>query len=105
MYARVTLLEIDTSRTSVDDVLWEFEMETVERLRSRPGYRGVWAMSSPDGKGLMMTLWDTEAQASAGGVHELTSQAIAGHTTVLGSPAGREMYEVMYIDEAAPEPR
>jgi hypothetical protein len=41
MHARVTLLEIDTLRTSMTDALERFRSETLPRLRVQPGYLGV----------------------------------------------------------------
>ncbi len=105
MYARVTLLEIDTVRTSLADALRVFETQTVERLRAQPGYRGVWAMASPEGKGLIMSLWDTEAQASVEGEQEFYIQELGRHTTLFRSPPGRERYEVLYVEEPVAESR
>jgi hypothetical protein len=69
VYARVTLLEIDTVRTTVADALEQFRSQTVPRLRAQPGYRGVWAMTTDEGKALLMSLWDTEAEADTEGDH------------------------------------
>jgi len=40
MYSRVTLLEIDTLRIDVDDVVTRFEEEILPRVRELPGFEG-----------------------------------------------------------------
>ena len=42
---------------------------TLERLRVQPGYQGVWVLATPEGKGLLMSLWETQAQAAVEGDH------------------------------------
>ena len=69
MYARVTLLEIDTLRTALPQALELFRAHTLERLQQQTGYCGVWVLATPDGKGLLMSLWETRAQAHAEGDH------------------------------------
>ena len=44
MYSRVTLLEIDTLRVDVDDVVARFEEEILPRVRELPGFEGVAVM-------------------------------------------------------------
>lgn len=106
MYARVTLLEVDTLRSSVADALTAFEDETVPRLRSQPGYCGVWAMATAEGKGLLMSLWETEEQASTEGEHAFYSQELGRNATFFRSPPGRERYEVLFTELAVTtEPR
>jgi heme-degrading monooxygenase HmoA len=101
MYARVTLLEIDTVRTSVDDALAQFREQTLDRLRTQPGYRGVWVLTNADGKGLLMSLWETEDQASADGDHSFYAQELGHFTTLFRSPPGRERYEVVFTEDRA----
>ena len=40
MYSRVTLLDVDTIRTDVDDVLEQFKDDVMPRVREVPGYEG-----------------------------------------------------------------
>ena len=101
MFARITLLEIDTLRTGVPDALELFRSQTLERLRTQPGYRGVWVLATPEGKGLLMSLWDTEAQADVEGDHHFYADEIGRFATLFRSPPGREEYEVLLVDEPA----
>jgi hypothetical protein len=99
MYARVTLLEIDALRASVPDALERFHSHTLERLRQQPGYRGVWVLATPEGKGLLMSLWETEDQAAIEGDHHFYAEELGHFATLFRSPPGREEYEVLFVDE------
>jgi hypothetical protein len=103
MFARVTLLEIDTLRSSVDDALEQFRSQTVPRLRAQPGYRGVWALTTEEGKALVMSLWATQADADAdgGGDRQFYEQELGRFATLFRSPPGREEYAVVFVDQPA----
>ena len=51
MYARVTLLEIDTVRVDIDAALELFRSEVLPQLREQDGYEGVYVLTTPEGKG------------------------------------------------------
>ena len=99
MYARVTLLEIDTMRTSVADALEIFRTQTLARLRTQPGYRGVWVLATPEGKAALMSLWESEAQADIEGDHHFYADELGRFATMFRSAPGREEYEVLLVDE------
>lgn len=101
MYARVTLLEVDTMRTSVEGALALFREQTVPRLRAQPGYRGVYALTTPEGKALVMSLWDTEDEAATEAEHGFYSEELGRFMTVFRAPPGRDRYEVALVDEPA----
>lgn len=100
MYARVTTLEIDTMRIGVEEALARYREGFVPRLREQPGYEGVLVFSTPEGKGLVITLWVSEQAARAGTEEEggLYTEAIRSFTTVFRAPPGREHYELAYTD-------
>jgi heme-degrading monooxygenase HmoA len=104
MHARVTLLEVDTLRSSIPDALTRFRSETLPRLRGQPGYLGVWVLATPEGKGLLMSLWETEAQGDAEGDHGYYAQELGRFATLFRSAPGREEYEVLYVDEPSQQP-
>jgi len=99
MFARVTLLEIDTLRTALPEALELFRAHTLERLQTQPGYCGVWVLATPEGKGLLMSLWDTQAHADVEGDHYHYSEEIGRFATLFRSPPGRDDYEVLLVDE------
>jgi hypothetical protein len=96
VYSRVTLLEIDTLRVEVEDVLARFEDEILPRVREMPGYEGVAVMVTPEGKGMIASFWDSEeaVEASAG----LAASAVEEFVTVYRAPPGREHYRVAYAE-------
>ena len=98
MYARVTLLEIDTVRTAMADALDLFRDHTLDRLRAQPGYQGVWVLATAEGKGLLMSLWETEAQADIEGDHHFYEDELGRFATLFRSAPGRDEYEVLLVD-------
>jgi heme-degrading monooxygenase HmoA len=96
MYSRVTLLEIDTMRTDVDEVVERFTTEFLPGLRALPGFEGILVLVTPEGKGMVVSLWESEeaiaesAATAAGAVQEFV--------TLYRSPPGREHYHVAYAE-------
>ncbi|HEX2736742.1 MAG TPA: hypothetical protein VHP57_01250 [Acidimicrobiia bacterium] len=99
MFARLTLLEIDTVRVSMGDALSRFRSEIAPRLREQPGYCGVFVLSTPDGKGALLSLWETDEQAAVEVDHQFEGEALGSFATFFRSVPGRERYEVVYVDE------
>ena len=98
MFARVTLLEIDTVRASLEETIHQFEQGVVPRLRQQPGYRGVYAFTTPEGKAMLVSLWETEAQADIDDRQTWYGDLLAEFVTLFRSPPGRERYEVSVVD-------
>lgn len=94
MYARTTLLEIDTVRVPLEEALAMFESLVLPRLREQPGFRGVYVLTTPEGRAMLVTFWETADQADAGGDQGWYPDVLAEHTTLFRSPPGRERYEV-----------
>jgi len=98
MYSRVTQLEIDTVRFDLADVVARFEAEVVPGLRAQDGYEGAIALTTPDGKGVLITLWASEEALHAAA--EFANAALDSFATTFKAPPGREYYEVAYLDVA-----
>jgi hypothetical protein len=94
VFARTTLLEIDTMRTSVDDALAVFEAEVIPRLRQQDGFAGIYALTTPEGKAMLISFWDTAAQADADAESGWYPSVLSEFTTLFRSAPGRERYEV-----------
>lgn len=99
MHSRITLVEVDTLRIGMGEALARYQEEVAAHLGEQPGYRGLLVMANPDGRGMIITLWDSEADALAGtqegGFYE---QALARFVTVFRQPPGRDHYEVLVAD-------
>jgi len=94
MFARTTLLEIDTVRVPLDDAVAAFESEVVPRLEEQEGFRGLFALTTPEGRAMLITFWDSVEQAESGGEAGWYPATLAAYTTMFRSPPGREHYEV-----------
>jgi hypothetical protein len=99
MYARVTLLEIDAVRASVDDAVALFESEVLPEMQTLDGYGGVYVLATPEGRGLLMSLWST-AEAADAGDQGFYAEQLEKYATLFASPPGRERYEVVLVDRA-----
>ena len=96
MYSRVTLLEVDTLRTSVDDAVELFEQRVLPQLREQDGYEGVVVLANPDGKAMLVSVWDAEESAVASAT--FASGALEEFVTLFRSPPGREQYAVRFAE-------
>ena len=96
MYSRVTLLEIDTMRVGMGEAAALFEEEVVPGLRAQEGYEGAIALATPEGKGMIITFWDTEEEAQD--LSGFASAELERLVTMFRSPPGRELYEVVFAD-------
>ena len=98
MFARVTLFEIDTLRISLDDALEQFKELIVPEARKQEGYEGMYVMRTPEGKGLIMSLWTSEEAAAAGVTSGYYSEQVTKFMEVFRAPSGREGYEVVFAE-------
>jgi hypothetical protein len=98
MFARVTQLEIDTLRTSVDESVALFEAEVLPVLRTQPAYRGVYVLATPTGSGILISLWDTAEAAQADADSGFYAEELSKYVTIFKAPPGRERYEVRLAD-------
>jgi hypothetical protein len=96
MYSRVTQLEIDTMRIGPTEAADVFAADVLPRLREQPGYEGVIALITPEGKGVIVTLWETEDEAAdASG---FATGELERFMTIFRAPPGRELYTVAVAD-------
>jgi hypothetical protein len=96
VFSRVTLLEIDTMRIDVRDAVALFTEHVLPRLRDQDGYEGVVVLATPEGRGMIVTIWETEEGArDASG---FAAEELSRHMTLFKAPPGREHYEVVFAD-------
>jgi heme-degrading monooxygenase HmoA len=98
MFARITLFEIDTLRISLDDALEQFKQLIVPEARKQEGYEGMYVMRTPEGKGLVMSLWENEKAATAGLLSGYYEEQVSKFVTLFRVPPGREHYEVVIAE-------
>jgi len=95
MFARVTLFEIDTLRIPIQDAEKLFDEQVVPLLQQQPGFSGFYVMRTPEGKGMVLSLWSTEHAAQSGIESGYYQQQLAKFVTFMRQPPGREHYEVV----------
>jgi hypothetical protein len=94
VYARTTLLEIDTVRMSMDDAVAMFESEVMPRLESQSGFCGVYVLTAPTGAAMLLTFWRTAAQANASMPIGWYPDVLTEYMTLFRSPPDRRSYDV-----------
>jgi hypothetical protein len=96
VYSRVTQLEIDTLRVDIADAVEVFRAEVLPRLHEQEGYEGAVVLTTADGKGLLITVWDTAEAADR--TSSFASEQLERNVTLFRSPPGREHYEVSFFE-------
>ena len=99
MHARVTQLEIDTTRMDIDEAVRLFREEVLPQLRQQEEYEGAYVLSNVDGKALLLTFWKTEEAADAQARSGFYAEQLARFAAIFRSPPGRERYAVVVADQ------
>ena len=95
MYARATQFEIDTLRIGLGDAVEVFKERVLPLLRANPACDGVMALTTPEGKGLLLSFWDSSEAADEAIQSGFYDEQVAEFTLFLRQPPGREHYEVV----------
>ena len=98
MFARVTLFEVDTLRISLNAALERFKELIVPEARKQEGYEGLYVLLTPEGKGLILSLWAGEEAAVAGMTSGYYDEQVAKFVSLFRAPPGREQYEVVFAE-------
>jgi heme-degrading monooxygenase HmoA len=101
MFARATQFEIDTLRISLDEALERFKDLILPALHAQPGYKGLYVMRTPEGRGILLSLWDTEEAARAGVESGYYDEQVSKFVMFTRQPPGRDHYEVVYSEVTA----
>ena len=97
MYARLTLLEIDTVRIDNASAVGLFEREVLPALQAMDDYAGVLVLTTPTGQAALLSLWN-RAEAAEAGLHGFYAEVLQRYMTLFKSPPGRARYEVAFSD-------
>jgi heme-degrading monooxygenase HmoA len=98
MFGRTTLFEVDTLRMAIPDAERLFQEQVLPLIKHQPGFAGVYVMRTPEGKGMVLTLWETEQAAQSGIESGYYQEQIAKFITFIRQPPGREHYEVIVAE-------
>ena len=81
----------------MSEALASFAEHTLPRLRDAEGYLGVVVLTTEEGKGALISLWETADEASTGD-GAFYGEELARFATIFRAPPGRERYEVAMTD-------
>jgi heme-degrading monooxygenase HmoA len=101
MVARITLAEVDTVRISLDHAVERFRELVVPALEDQDGFEGFYLLTTPEGKGLVLTFWADEEAAGASLASGYYAAQLEKFVTFFGAPPGREHYQVALADAPA----
>ena len=98
MFARLTLIEIDTVRVDMDAAVRVYLDEVLPEVREQPGYAGVLVLTTPEGRGALLSFWDSSEAADASATTGFYPDVLERYVTLFRSPPGRERYEVEFAE-------
>jgi heme-degrading monooxygenase HmoA len=98
MYARVTTFEIDSLQIDPAQALERFEAVVLPVLHQQPGFKGLLVLETPAATGMLVSLWDTEADAQKGIETGYYDEQVAQFVMFMKQPPGRDHYEVVYSE-------
>lgn len=94
MYARVITSQLQPGKTDEALALWRDSV--VPSLKQTKGFKGAYLTGDRStGKGVTITLWETEADAAAMDTSGQYQQTIALFAALFAAPPTREQYEVL----------
>ena len=98
MNARVTFVQIVPGK--LDEAVDLYRDSVLPAARQQKGFKGLYLLTLTDrsaGKGISITLWETEADMIAGENSGYYQQQLAKFKDVFGAPPVREAYEVSVL--------
>ncbi len=96
MFARATLFEIDPLRISIDEGVDLFKESVLPELRRQPGCLGVFVLTTPEGTGMLLRMWESSDAASRSVQPGFYDEQVSKFLMFLRQAPGREQYEVAY---------
>jgi len=93
MNARVTIVQVLPDK--MDETIGIYRDSVLPFAKQQKGCQGVYMLTDRNtGKGISITLWDTEADMTAGESSGDYQQQLAKFKDTFGAPPVREAYEV-----------
>jgi heme-degrading monooxygenase HmoA len=93
MYARVVTVQSQPGKT--EETIRIYRDFVMPVSKQQQGFKGAFLLTDPNtGKGVSITLWETEADMRAGEASGYYQEQIAKFAQVFAGPPTREGYEV-----------
>ena len=97
MFARLTIVQINPEKT--EEVRKIYEEGVIPAAKSQKGYCGAYLLSDgKTGKGISITLWDSEEDASANEQTGYYQEQVGRFKDFFTAPPVREGYEIIVKD-------
>jgi len=61
----------------------------------------VYVIANPDGRGMIMSFWESEEAAAAGAAESWYAEKLEEYVTLFRSPPARERYAVLFAEAPA----
>ncbi|MBI2764808.1 MAG: hypothetical protein HYX53_02725 [Chloroflexi bacterium] len=101
MYARVTHFDIDTVIIGMSDAVARFEAHVLPTLRAQPGYCGVCVLHNAEGRGLLVSYWESEEKAADAVASGFYDEQLRKFVTFYRQAPEREQFEVALLESPA----
>jgi heme-degrading monooxygenase HmoA len=98
MFARVTHFEINIAAIAAEDAVERFKALILPDLRVQDGYAGLYVLRAHEGKGLLVTLWESQEAGEKGITSGFYDKQVAKVASLSTEPLSREDYEVVYSE-------
>lgn len=93
MFARLTIVQVKVDK--LDETTKIYEESVVPAAKSQKGYRGIYMLTdSKTGKGISISLWDTEEDAIASEQSGYYQEQLGKFKDFFTAPPVQEGYEV-----------
>ena len=93
MYARVSIAQSQPGKA--DEVIRIHRDSVVPAAKQQKGFKGLYLLTDrKTGKGMTISLWETEADLTAGEASGFYQQQVAKFKDLFSAPPVREAYEV-----------
>ena len=93
MHARVVTVQVQPGK--IEETIRIYRDSVVPAAKEQKGFKGAFLLTDPNtGKGVSVTLWETEADLKAGEASGYYQEQIAKFGAVFAAPPAREAYEV-----------
>jgi len=93
MKARIVSVQVRPGK--IDEAIALYRDSVVPAAKQQKGFKGAFLLSNPDtGKGLSLTLWETETDMATGEANNYFQGQLAKFGAVFSEPPVREHYDV-----------
>ncbi len=92
MFARLTLTQVKIDK--LDEAVKVTKESVLPAAKSQKGFRGAYLLSEPNGKAIMISLWETEEDAIANEKSGYYQEQLAKFKDMFTAPPVHEGYEV-----------